>query len=52
LYKNKADVSPDHRPSPCTRSNESTAGGQEPPKAEFSWDTDQDKHKVSEAIFS
>jgi len=46
-----ADVSPDHRPSPCTRSDESPAGGQDPPKAESSWDTIQDKNNASESIF-
>jgi hypothetical protein len=51
LYINQADVPPDHRPSPCTRSNESPAGGHDPPKAESSWDTVQDKHDVPEAIF-
>lgn len=51
LYINKADVAPDHRPPPCTTSNESPAGGQDPPKAETSWDTVQGKRNVSEAIF-
>jgi len=46
LYINKADVSPDQRPSPYARSNESPAGGQDPPKAESSWDTVHDKHNV------